>query len=71
MPSKIQSSEPTRGNGRHHRRREITGILLLAGGLFAGLSLMSRHAGDDRMMGIGGEAIASALYALAGCRRRT
>ena len=27
---------------------------------------MSRHAGDDRMMGIGGEAIASALYALAG-----
>jgi len=66
MPSKIQSSEPTRGNGRHHRRREITGILLLAGGLFACLSLLSRHAGDDRMMGIGGEAIASALYALAG-----
>ena len=66
MPSKIQSSEPTRGNGRHHRRREITGILLLAGGLFAALSLLSRHAGDDRMMGIGGEAIASALYALAG-----
>jgi DNA segregation ATPase FtsK/SpoIIIE, S-DNA-T family len=66
MPSKIQSSEPTRGNGRHHRRREITGILLLAGGLFAGLALVSRHAGDDRMMGIGGEAIASALYALAG-----
>src|SRR6188474_1003471 len=66
MPSKIQSSEPTRGNGRHHRCREITGILLLAGGLFACLSLLSRHAGDDRMMGIGGEAIASALYALAG-----
>jgi len=39
MPSKIQSSEPTRGNGRHHRRREITGILLLAGGLFAALSI--------------------------------
>ena len=47
MPAKIQPSESTRGNGRHHRRREITGILLLAGGLFAGLSLMSRHAGDD------------------------
>jgi S-DNA-T family DNA segregation ATPase FtsK/SpoIIIE len=66
MPSKIQLSESTRGNGRHHRRREISGILLLAGGLFAGLSLISRHVGDDRMMGPGGEAIAGALYAAAG-----
>ena len=65
MPSKIQS-ESTRGNGRHHRRREISGILLLAGGLFAGLSLISRHVGDNRMMGWGGEAIAGALYAAAG-----
>src|SRR5436305_2628278 len=66
MPSKTQQSESTRGNGRHHRRREISGILLLAGGLFAGLSLVSTHVGDDRMMGPGGEAIAGALYAAAG-----
>jgi DNA segregation ATPase FtsK/SpoIIIE, S-DNA-T family len=65
MPAKTQS-EPNRGTGRHHRRREISGILLLAGGLFAGLSLASRHAGDNPMMGPGGEAIAGALYALAG-----
>jgi len=66
MPAKTQPSESTRGTGRQNRRREISGILLLAGGLFAGLSLISRHAGDDRMMGLGGEAIAGALYALAG-----
>jgi hypothetical protein len=65
MPSKNQS-ESTRGNGRHHRRREISGIVLLAGGLFSGLSLISMHVGDNRMMGIGGEAIAGALYAIAG-----
>jgi DNA segregation ATPase FtsK/SpoIIIE, S-DNA-T family len=66
MPAKTQPSEPTRGNGRHNRRREISGILLLAGGLFAGLSLVSRHAGSNDMMGPGGEAVASALYAVAG-----
>src|SRR5438045_6633599 len=67
MPPKTQSSEPTRGTGRHHhRRREIAGILLLAGGLFSGLSLISRHAGGDPMMGPGGEAISSAFYAVAG-----
>ena len=66
MPAKTPPSESNRGTGRHHRRREIGGILLLAGGLFAGLSLISRHVGGDPMMGPGGEAIASALYALAG-----
>jgi len=66
MPAKTQASESTRGSGRPHRRREITGILLLAGGLFAGLSLISRLASNDRMMGPGGEAIAAALYAVAG-----
>src|SRR5262245_7355790 len=66
MPAKTQSSESTRGTGRPNRRREISGILLLAGGLFAGLSLVSRHAGSNDMMGPGGEAIAAAFYALAG-----
>jgi S-DNA-T family DNA segregation ATPase FtsK/SpoIIIE len=66
MPAKTPPSESTRGTGRHHRRREITGILLLAGGLFAGLSLISNHAGGNPMMGPGGEAIAAAFYALAG-----
>src|SRR5436853_2854767 len=66
MPPKTQSSEQSRGTGRHHRRREISGILLLAGGLFTGLSLVSRHAGGDPMMGPGGEAIAGAFYAVAG-----
>ena len=66
MPAKTPPSESTRGTGRHHRRREISGILLLAGGLFAGLSLISRQVGGDPMMGPGGEAIASGLYALTG-----
>ena len=53
MPAKTPPSEPTRGTGRHHRRREISGILLLAGGLFAGLSLMSMHVGGDPHDGSG------------------
>jgi S-DNA-T family DNA segregation ATPase FtsK/SpoIIIE len=66
MAAKTPPSESTRGSGRHHRRREISGILLLAGGLFTGLSLVSRHAGGNPMMGPGGEAIAGAAYAIAG-----
>ena len=70
MAAKTPPSESTRGTGRHHRRREISGILLLAGGLFTGLSLISRHAGGDPMMGPGGEAIAVAFYACRGPGRR-
>jgi DNA segregation ATPase FtsK/SpoIIIE, S-DNA-T family len=66
MPAKTPPSESNRGTGRQHRRREISGILLLAGGLFSGLSLISRHVGSDPMMGPGGAAIASAFYAVAG-----
>src|SRR5881394_1417459 len=66
MAAKTPPSETNRGSGRPHRRREISGILLLAGGLFSGLSLVSRHAGGDPMMGPGGEAIAGAFYAIAG-----
>ena len=66
MAAKTPQSESTRGTGRPpHRRREITGILLLAGGLFTGLALVSRQSGDP-MMGPGGEAIAGAFYAAAG-----
>src|SRR5215471_1477355 len=52
--------------GRLSRRREIAGILLLAFGLFASLSLLSSQIGDGRLMGPGGAAAASGLYALAG-----
>jgi S-DNA-T family DNA segregation ATPase FtsK/SpoIIIE len=62
--SKTQG-EPT-GRRRQDRRREITGILLMALGLFAVLSLLSLHTGDGRMMGPGGAAVASALYSLVG-----
>jgi hypothetical protein len=50
MAAKTPPSESSKGPGRHNRRREISGILLLAGGLFTGLSLVSRHAGGDPMM---------------------
>src|SRR4051794_36440579 len=66
MAAKTPAPESTKGPGRRHRRREISGILLLAGGLFTGLSLVSRHAGGGPMMGPGGEAVAGAAYALAG-----
>src|SRR4051794_12075454 len=66
MPAKTPPAESNRGTGRHHRRREISGILLLAGGLFAGLSLISKHVGGNPMMGPGGDAIATAFYAAAG-----
>jgi S-DNA-T family DNA segregation ATPase FtsK/SpoIIIE len=48
------------------RRREITGILLMAGALFAGMSLVSVQLGNSQMMGPGGAATAGALYGLAG-----
>jgi S-DNA-T family DNA segregation ATPase FtsK/SpoIIIE len=66
MPAKTQADAPSAPKGRQNRRREISGILLLAGGVFAGLSLVSMHLGRDPMMGPGGAAVASALYALAG-----
>ena len=43
MPAKTPPSESTKGTGRPRRRREISGILLLAGGLFAAMSLVSNH----------------------------
>jgi S-DNA-T family DNA segregation ATPase FtsK/SpoIIIE len=51
---------------RRHRRREIAGILLMAFGLFSGISLVSMQLGEGQMMGPGGAATASGLYGLAG-----
>ncbi len=58
-------AEPS-AKSRHSRRREIGGILLLAGGLFTGLSLLSMHVGGDPLMGPGGDALASGTYGLVG-----
>src|SRR3954471_13652567 len=48
------------------RKREILGICLLGMGIFCVLSLISMHAGSNRMMGPGGAAAAAGLYSLAG-----
>src|SRR3954463_9578795 len=48
------------------RKREILGICLLGMGIFCVLSLISMHAGNNRMMGPGGAAAAAGLYSLAG-----
>ena len=70
MAAKTQSESTTRGSaagsGRRGRRREISGILLLAGGLFAGLALASQQVDSAPAMGPGGAAIASALYSVWG-----
>ncbi len=59
-------AEPSAKSNRNNRRREITGILLLAGALFAGLSVISMQAGGDPLMGPGGTLVASAFYGLFG-----
>ncbi|HXT95616.1 MAG TPA: DNA translocase FtsK 4TM domain-containing protein [Polyangia bacterium] len=64
--AKTASSESAPRGNRQNRRREISGILLLAGGLFALSSLVSMQRGGDPLMGPGGAAIASGVYALFG-----
>ena len=59
------SESAPRGN-RQNRRREISGILLLAGDLFAAMSLVSMQVGGDPLMGPGGDAVAKGLYSLFG-----
>ncbi len=59
------SPEPAKSS-RNNRRREIAGILLLAGALFSGLSVISMQVGGDPMMGPGGTAVASGFYGLFG-----
>ena len=56
----------SQGRGRSGRRHEILGIFLLAFGLFSGMSMLAMHAGRTAMMGPGGAATASGLYALVG-----
>jgi len=58
--------EPNPKGNRQNRRREISGILLLASGLFAALSLVSMQVGGDPIMGPGGGAVAVGLYTLFG-----
>ncbi len=53
-------------NDAQGKGREIAGICLLGLGIFSVLSLVSLQAGARRMMGPGGEAMASGLYSLAG-----
>jgi S-DNA-T family DNA segregation ATPase FtsK/SpoIIIE len=69
MAASTKTSAPSesapRGN-RQNRRREISGILLLAGGLFAAMSLVSMQVGGDPLMGPGGGAVATGLYSLFG-----
>jgi S-DNA-T family DNA segregation ATPase FtsK/SpoIIIE len=66
MAAKTAPSETAPKGNRQNRRREISGILLLAGGLFAAMSLVSMQVGGDPLMGPGGGAIASGLYSLFG-----
>jgi DNA segregation ATPase FtsK/SpoIIIE, S-DNA-T family len=66
MSASAKTQSDGHAKGRRTRRREITGILLLALGVFAGLSLLSMQLGDGRMMGPGGAATAAGLYAAAG-----
>jgi S-DNA-T family DNA segregation ATPase FtsK/SpoIIIE len=67
MAAKTQAEPSTaRATGRHNRRREIGGILLLAGGIFSALALLSRQLGGDPLLGPGGSAVAGGLYGLAG-----
>ena len=69
MAARTKTTDPSesapRGN-RQNRRREISGILLLAGGLFAAMSLVSMQVGGDPLMGPGGGAVATGLYSLFG-----
>jgi S-DNA-T family DNA segregation ATPase FtsK/SpoIIIE len=66
MAAKTAPSESAPKGNRQNRRREISGILLLASGLFAAMSLVSMQVGGDPLMGPGGGAVASGLYSLFG-----
>ncbi len=68
MAAKTQAESPARGarSPRPTQRREISGILLLASGLFSLLSLLSMHLGSNQLMGPGGAAAAGAIYGVAG-----
>src|SRR3569623_1613715 len=64
MAAKGQSE--SHGRGRTGRRHEILGIFWLVFGLVSGLWMLAMQAGRTGMMGPGGAATASGLYALFG-----
>ncbi|HLK89399.1 MAG TPA: DNA translocase FtsK 4TM domain-containing protein [Polyangia bacterium] len=64
--AKTTASESAPKANRQNRRREISGILLLAGGLFTVMSLLSMQVGGDPLMGPGGAAVATGFYSLFG-----
>ena len=58
--TKTSAHSETAPRGTHqNRRREISGILLLAGGLFSAMSLVSMQVGGDPLMGPGGGSVAT------------
>ena len=63
--TKAETPRPSKAEPQS-RRREIAGVVMLAFGLFAGLSLLSMQLGTHQMMGPGGAATASGLYGLVG-----
>jgi len=65
MAAKTRAESPSRA-APQGRKREIAGVVMLAFGLFAGLSMVSMQLGAHQMMGPGGAATASELYALGG-----
>ena len=65
MAAKTKAESPSRA-APQGRKREIAGVVMLAFGLFAGLSMLSMQLGAHQMMGRGGAATASGLYALGG-----
>ena len=66
MAAKTVPSESAPRGNRQNRRREICGILLLAGDLFSAMSLVSMQVGGEPLMGPGGGAVATGLYSLFG-----
>ena len=67
MAAKTKAETPRANRAEpQSRRREISGVVMLAFGLFAGLSMASMQIGGHQMMGPGGAATASGLYGLAG-----
>jgi S-DNA-T family DNA segregation ATPase FtsK/SpoIIIE len=63
--TQAESTAPKRAP-RQGRRREVSGILMLAAAIFAGLALFSLQLGGDPLLGPGGDAIASGLYGFCG-----
>ena len=66
MSARALSSRESRVQSQGSRGREVTGILLLAGAIFLGVSLLSLLVGSGTWLGPGGAAAASAVYSVLG-----